>query len=164
MNGSAPRPKEQAIIVLVTVSQDPNPPAADHTLTGLVDKIGWYDEHARSNRVAYQGLRIVVIVLGAAIPVLTTSGAPRLAVAVVGGAIVVVEGVQQVFRFQERYISYRSTWNALDREQRLFKSRAGRYANNPNPEQSLAEREDQILAEENSRWSADMRTTTAPQN
>jgi hypothetical protein len=144
----------------MSMSDGPISSTAVPALSGLANALGWYDQQAKSNRIAYQTLRITAIVLAAAIPVITTSGAPRLAAAILGSAIVVVEGIQQVFRYHDRYIAYRSTWNALDREQRLYNSRGGRYANNPNPEQSLAERVDQILAEENTRWASDMNTTT----
>lgn len=144
----------------MAMADHPGASAADSTLTGLADALRWYDEQAKSNRIAHQGLRMAAIVLAAAIPVLTTSGAPRLAAAILGSTIVVVEGVQQVFRFHDRYIAYRSTWNLLDREQRLYVSRGGRYAGNQHPEQSLAERIDRILAEENTRWASDMSART----
>ncbi|MDQ6949520.1 MAG: hypothetical protein M3256_25540 [Actinomycetota bacterium] len=68
----------------------------------------------------------------------------------------VTEGVQQLFGFHDRYASFRSAWNALDRERRLFDSRAGRYANNPEPDQTLAERIDDLLGQETSAWAAGM--------
>ncbi len=116
--------------------------------------LAWYDREASGNRHAYQALRLATIALAAAIPVLTTSHAPPLATAMVGAAIVVTEGVQQLFGFHERYVTFRGAWNALDRERRLYDSRAGRYADNPTLQQTLAERVDDLLEEENSRWAA----------
>lgn len=133
-----------------TSSTAPTP--GSQAVTGLVSALQWYDEQARSNRLSYQSLRLFAITLAAAIPVLTTSGAPALATAIVGSTIVVAEGTQQVFRFHDRYIGFRSAWNALDREKRLYASRSGRYANNSAPEQTLAERVDEVLAEETARW------------
>lgn len=133
------------------------PPQTDATaphsaVAGLVGALEWYDREASGNRYAYQGLRLATIILAAAIPVLTTSHAPSLVTAIVGSAIVVVEGVQQLFGFHDRYVGFRSAWNALDRERRLFDSRAGRYADNPAPEQTLAVRVDEVLEQETSRW------------
>jgi len=143
----------------------PEPPAEgpplNRALAGLAAALAWYDQQATGNRITYQVLRVAAVVLAAAIPVLTTSGAPPLATAILGGAIVVVEGVQQVFRFHDHYIAYRSTWNTLEREKRLFESHVGRYANNANRDQALAERINQILAEETTRWASDM-TRAAP--
>jgi hypothetical protein len=141
--------------------QTPALATLDPAAVGLVEALAWYDRQATGNRLAYQLLRLAAVVLAAAIPVLTTSGVPSLAVAILGSAVVVVEGIQQVFRFHDHYIAYRSTWNTLDREKRLFDSRAGRYAANPTPGQTLAERVDQILAEETTRWASDM-TRAAP--
>jgi hypothetical protein len=128
------------------------PPPSSVAVTGIANSLHWYDERARSNRLSYQSLRLANIALAAAVPVLTTSSAPKLATAIVGGTIVIIEGIQQVFRFQDRYIAYRSAWNALDREKRLYDSRAGRYADNSTPERTLAERVDAVLAEETTRW------------
>jgi hypothetical protein len=130
-------------------------------VSGLTGALSWYDDRAKTNQVAYQLLRLAAIALAAAIPVLTTSHAPALATAIVGSSIVVIEGIQQVFRYHDRYIAYRAAWNTLDREQRLYYSRAGRYADNPDPELTLAQRFDQIVAEENTRWAVDMKAAAS---
>ena len=116
-----------------TKSSDPSPtgPPAPHPAeSGLTSALDWYDREASGNRHAYQTLRLATIALAAAIPVLTTSHAPPLATAIVGATIVITEGVQQLFGFHERYVTFRAAWNALDRERRLYDSRAGRYADN----------------------------------
>jgi hypothetical protein len=132
----------------------PNPPAtpAEASISSLDETLQWYDRAARGNRRAYQALRLGSVTFAAAVPVLTTARAPAVATAIAGGVIVVFEGIQQVFRFHDRYITFRSAWNALDREKRLFESRAGRYADNARPEQTLAERLDEILSTETLRW------------
>jgi Protein of unknown function (DUF4231) len=138
--------------------------ASSSVLSELTSALNWYDERAKTNQLAYRFLRVASIVMAAAIPVLTTSGAPRLSTAIVGSAIVVNEGVQQVFRYHERYIAYRSAWNALDRELRLYQSLAKSYANNPQPVQTLAERFDQIVGEEHSRWAIEMNLSPTAAN
>jgi hypothetical protein len=148
-----------------TEPSDPPPvgaPTPHPAESGLYSALDWYDHEASGNRHAYQALRLATIALAAAIPVLTTSHAPPLATAIVGAAIVVTEGVQQLFGFHERYVAFRSAWNALDRERRLYDSRAGRYADNPTPQQTLAERVDDLLGEETSRWAAGTRASPKP--
>jgi Protein of unknown function (DUF4231) len=140
-------------------SGTPDSSPAPTVVSGLTGALSWYDDRAKTNQVAYQLLRLAAIVLAAAIAVLTTSGAPALATAIVGSSIVVIEGVQQVFRYHDRYIGYRAAWNTLDREQRLYHNRAGRYADDPDPDLTLAERFDQIVTEENTRWAMDMKAT-----
>jgi hypothetical protein len=121
----------------------------------LIEALAWYDRAASGNRREYQALRLLAIVLAAAIPVLTTSRAPSYLTAIFGSAIVVTEGVLQLFGFHDRYIGFRSAWNALDRERRLYESSAGRYADNSNPERTLAERIDELLGQETARWASD---------
>ena len=134
----------------------PSAPVQSAAAASLNDSLDWYDREARTNRIEYQVLRLTALVLAAAVPVLTTSHAPSVATAVTGSAIVVVEGIQQLFRFHDRYIGYRSTWNSLDREQRLYNARAGRYAGTATPDRMLAERMDQLLAEETTHWASVM--------
>ncbi len=140
-------------------SGTPDSPSVPAIVSGLTSALSWYDDRAKTNQVAYQLLRLAAIVLAAAIPVLTTSSAQALATAIVGSSIVAIEGVQQVFRYHDRYIAYRAAWNTLDREQRLYHNRAGRYSNDPDPDLTLAERFDQIVTEENTRWAVDMNAT-----
>jgi hypothetical protein len=145
-------------------SDIPTSAAPPQVFTPLTIALNWYDKRATTNQLAYRLLRIVSITMAATIPVLTTSNAPRLSTAIVGSAIVVVEGIQQVFRYHDRYVAYRSAWNALDREQRLYQSRAGTYSDNPRPEKTLAERFDQIVGEEHSRWALEMNFSSTIEN
>jgi Protein of unknown function (DUF4231) len=69
-----------------------------------------------------------------------------------GSAIVVMEGVQQLYQFQEHWIAYRSTWEGLRREQLLYEARASDYASAASPPTLLAERVEALVAREHSRW------------
>jgi Protein of unknown function (DUF4231) len=137
---------------MVSPPDDPVPTTSSNAKVILEEALTWYDKQASTNRLWYQFLRLAAIILAATVPVLTTSGAPSLATAIVGALIVVAEGIQQVFRFHDNYTTYRATWNYLTREQRLHMTHAGAFANNPDPDRTLAEHIDTILAEENSNW------------
>jgi hypothetical protein len=60
--------------------------------------------------------------------------------------------MQQLYQFQEHWIAYRSTWEALRREQHLHDAQAGDYATAASPASVLAERIEELLAREHGRW------------
>jgi uncharacterized protein DUF4231 len=76
-------------------------------------------------------------------------------------AIVVLEGAQQVFQFQQTWITYRSTAEALKRERYLYLARAGEYAE-PDRHRRLAERLEVLISEEHVKWSASQQNTVNP--
>ena len=78
--------------------------------------------------------------------------APAWLTATLGGLILVLEGIQQTFQFQDRWIGYRSTWHTLDIERSLYEAGAGPYTDSGSSHQVLADRMVQIVAAEHARW------------
>lgn len=68
----------------------------------------------------------------------------------------------RTFHFQENWISYRATAEALRHEILLYKARAGEYATYPAPEKRLAELAIAIVKVENARW-VSVQETAKPQ-
>jgi hypothetical protein len=91
-------------------------------------------------------------VAAALVPVVAGLGISAWVTGGLGSAIVVMEGVQQLYQFQEQWIAYRSAWDALRREQHLYDVNAGDYATAANPTTLLAERIEQLIASEHGRW------------
>src|SRR6185369_13819721 len=104
--------------------------------------ICWYEREARKANVGHKSARISSIVAAAAIPVLTAANADPVASAVLGGAVVALEAVQELFQFQRNWVSFGSTKEALKRERALFEALAGPYRRSltKDPERVLAER------------------------
>ena len=71
---------------------------------------------------------------------------------VLGTTIAVLEGVQQIGKYQQNWIIYRTTAEALKREKYLFLSGAGPYASANNPKTLLAERVEATLLREHLQW------------
>lgn len=69
-----------------------------------------------------------------------------------GSLIAVIEGAQQLFKFQENWINYRSVCENLRREQYLYLARAGHYADAPDVDILLAESVERILGQESTHW------------
>ena len=82
--------------------------------------IHWYDRHATTARIWYCGIKVTQIVLAAAVPVAAGLDLPKLVTGSLGGLIVVLEGIQQLYRFHDNWVRYRWTTAAMEREKSLW--------------------------------------------
>ena len=94
------------------------------------------------------------IVTAAAIPLVAGAGAGSWITGSLGASIVVLEGFQQLFQFQQNWIGYRATSEALKHEKFLYLMRAGPYRDSPAPDAVLAERVEGLVSQEHSSSSA----------
>jgi hypothetical protein len=72
--------------------------------------------------------------------------------AILGLAILVVEGMQQLNQYQSNWISYRSTCKALRHEKFLYLGKAGPYKEDARPQPLLAERVEGLVPQEHAKW------------
>lgn len=126
----------------------------------LEDQLGWYDRRAKHHKDWFLGLKVVQIVLAAAIPVAAGSGASAWVTGSLGALIVVLEGLQQLFQFQQNWIAYRTTAEALKHEKHLYLARAGPYADGSREDALLAERVEGLVSQETSAWASTQAAAT----
>jgi predicted phage tail protein len=129
------------------------PPQDGYAWERLEDQLGWYDRKSGQQKQRFQRLKVVQIVMAAAIPVAAGNGAPAWITGSLGAAIVVLEGLQQLFQFQQNWVSYRATAEGLKHEKYLYLSRVGAYAKATRPDALLAERVEQLVSQEQTNWS-----------
>jgi hypothetical protein len=104
---------------------------------------------------------VAIIVHAISLPVLAKYGhvgaferAPAFLVGLAAGAILLLEGLQHLNKWQENWILYRSTCEGLRHEQHLFYEKAGPYFG-LKPEEAkrlLAERTGALVMAEHSKW------------
>ncbi|HET7029317.1 MAG TPA: DUF4231 domain-containing protein [Candidatus Limnocylindrales bacterium] len=123
-------------------------------------QIDWYDRSARLNQYAYKGLKTLSIVSAALIPILAALKFDAAAASVLGGVIVISEGIQQLNQHHETWISHRLTAESLKRERALFVGDGSPYIASENPLSTLSERTEEIVARETSTWNDLQRDTT----
>jgi hypothetical protein len=128
----------------------------DHgvTLERLEDQIVWYDRKSRACKNRYMAAKLVQLTASAAIPAAVLLG-PDYAKAipvVLGTLLVAGEGLLQLARYHENWLSYRATSEALKHEKFLFLAVAGPYTATANALQLLAVRIEAIVSQENSSW------------
>jgi Protein of unknown function (DUF4231) len=98
----------------------------------------------------------ITIVSAALIPVLITAKLPYTS-AVAGGLgvlIAILEGIQQMNRYQTNWTSYRAAAEALTREKFLYLGKANPYLGAPNPQAMLAGRVEALVSQENTLWAS----------
>ena len=66
--------------------------------------------------------------------------------------VVVLDGVQHLNQYQKTWLDHRSTAEALKHEKFLFLADARPYASAPDKRAGLAERIEELIASEHSRW------------
>ena len=85
------------------------------------DLIAWYGTHAARARDRYRILEIALLIVGASISVAALTwpgnGVPA---AVLGGIVVVLTGLRQVFHWQENYVRFTRVWQTLKQERRRY--------------------------------------------
>ena len=86
----------------------------DPVLERVDQQIHWYDRHATSARIWYCSIKITQIILAAAVPVAAGLDFPKLVTGSLGGLIVILEGIQQLFRYHDNWVRYRWTASAME--------------------------------------------------
>lgn len=120
----------------------------------LEEQLAWYDRQAAGNKLWFRVLKVGQIVIAAAIPVLAAAGGSAPLAGGFGATIVVLEGFQQLFQFQQNWITYRATAEALKHEKFLYAASAGPYGRTQRPDALLAERVEGLVSQEQSAWTS----------
>jgi hypothetical protein len=136
----------------------------DYVSARLDDQIGWYGSRSRTSRLWYQTLKVVTIVAAGAIPVLSVAPAAPIVTAILGAGLLAIEGTQQLFQFQQNWVSYRATAEDLKREKSLYLAKAGPYRSSKDPMALLAERAESRISAETTGWRQLQEEAQTPDN
>lgn len=136
----------------------PPPATEDPTWDRLEDQITWYDSRSGDNQRRYKWLKLLELAVAAALPVVAGIGSPALVTGVLAAVIVVLEGAQHLYQFQERWITYRSTAEALKHERYLYLAKAGPYLG-ADRHRHLAERIEGLISQEHAKWTTSQQQT-----
>ena len=124
----------------------------------------WYDRRAATNQHCYRALRVLEVILASSIPLFSSlaPGSPPIGilVSVIGVSIAIISGLLGLYKFQENWIEYRATAEALKHEKFMFLTHSGPYNVEPGLP-ILVERVEGIIAKEGTAWSGSMRQPIA---
>jgi hypothetical protein len=128
----------------------------DPIIERLEDQISWYDRKSASCQTAYRRIKTVEIVAAAVIPLMGAIKWVEI-VWVTGGLgvlITVLEGLLHLNRYQQNWLTYRSTCESLKHEKYVYIAGAAPYAGVANPRALLAERVEGLVGQEHAKWTA----------
>src|SRR5215467_3781988 len=132
--------------------------AKDPTWDRLEDQIGWYDRKSGESQRLYKRLKLLEIAVAAALPVVAAVHSPVWVTGGLAAVIVVLEGAQHLYQYQEHWITYRSTAEELTHERYLYLAHAGPYTGDDRHDQ-LAERLEGLISQEHAKWTASHRSS-----
>jgi hypothetical protein len=137
------------------------PPAApeDPTWQRLEEAVDWYDHRAGENQRLYRWLKLLELAVAAAVPVVAGVGSPVWVTGGLAAVVVVLEGAQHLFQFQEHWITYRTTAESLKHEHYLYLARAGPYGGEDRHGR-LAMRTEALISQEHAKWVAGHQAAT----
>jgi len=126
----------------------------------LEDQVSWYDRKSGDNQRRYKWLKLLEFAVAATLPVVAGVHSPVWVTGGLAAVIVVLEGTQHLYQFQEHWITYRSTAEALKHERYLYLATAGPYAGEDRHSQ-LAERIECLISQEHAKWTASQTNAVA---
>jgi glucan phosphoethanolaminetransferase (alkaline phosphatase superfamily) len=122
----------------------------------FLDQLNWYDAKAARCKKQYTLLQWGLIVLAAVTPVLIAvdqnAYLSKWLPLITGSLVAVLSAAMKTFSFQENWINYRSTAEALKREYHLYQAGAGAYRNASGSERLFVERAERMFASEHTNW------------
>lgn len=122
----------------------------------LEDQILWYDKKSSQAQKRFKILKITEIILAATIPTLSGftffSNESRLWVtAILGALIAILAGIIATCKFQEIWITYRTTAESLKHQKYLYITKTYPYdCHNPFP--TLVKTIESLISKENTDW------------
>ena len=136
----------------------------DPIIARIEDQINWYDAKSGKSQKIYKRIKLIEIVAAALIPFFSAlhisgkgSGLPvtiGTITAILGVLITILEGVLQLQQYQQIWVTYRATCEALKHEKFTYIGGAGVYATAANARALLTERTETIGSQENTKWAS----------
>ena len=118
-------------------------------------RIDWHVKRAEQRGHRYRLMKLGSLSCAAAIPVASVAvSLPRWGAAVLGAAIVLLEGVQQLLRDHEMSLAHNIAAAQLSRELRKFDLNLEPYSSSADPYRALARRLEDLTAEYEDRYAS----------
>lgn len=119
------------------------------------DQINWYDTKSKSNQRWFKSLRTIEIVSAAIIPFIAgfSESIPcgTIIIGFLGVFIAVCAGLAALNKYQENWLTYRTTCETLRHEKYLFITKAKPYDEN-GAFNNFVVRVESLVSKENTQW------------
>ncbi|MEN8790034.1 MAG: DUF4231 domain-containing protein [Flavobacteriaceae bacterium] len=124
------------------------------------NQIAWYSKKSAINKKLYLRLNGIIIVFAASIPALSGFSSSELygeklrwIIAALGIVTAALTGIASLWKFQEKWATYRMTAEALEREKILYNTQAGHYTDRGTEFKFFVQNIERIMNNENTSWS-----------
>jgi hypothetical protein len=114
--------------------------------------VKFYDDRASTSKGWYRLLSVYLIVASAGLTIVIAIAPKeecwRIAALILSASIGVATGLLAHFKYHENWLSYRGSWDALERERRTHQAGIGDYKSAADKDVLFVERVEAILARE----------------
>lgn len=127
----------------------------DYLQERVDEQIKWMEKKSAENQQKYKSYKIAEIVTAAAIPFLAglqnENTNVKIIIGILGVGLVVLNGLQQLYKYHENWITYRSAIEVLRRERILYETQTAPY-NGADAFAIFVQNFEALLANENKVW------------
>jgi hypothetical protein len=122
------------------------------------DQIGWYDRKAARDQTIYRWMQWTLIVLAAITPILIEFKPPPLGAGwiqwatLTSAVVAILTAGLKTFKYQENWINYRTTCEALRKERHFYDAGLGDYRTADDRESLFVERVESLISREATMW------------
>jgi len=138
----------------------------EYIIDRVDDQIEWYEKKSAINKNRHLNLNVLIIVFAALIPLVTGFGdeidsalfdgeltiAHDFLVAVFGVLTSIFTGISALYKFQEKWTTYRITGESLKREKILYQTGTMPYNNKFTAFNQFVRNTENLMNEENVNW------------
>jgi hypothetical protein len=116
---------------------------------------GYYDKRSQQNKRLHRICSVLIIGISGTLAPLISTGVlsnHRITGGLLSAGIVIVTAVSAHFQFNENWLAYRATWDALEREPHLREAGIGEYADASDRNSLFVQRVEEMVSEQGSEW------------
>ena len=117
--------------------------------------VGFYDKRAQENKRWHRACSVFIIVVSGILAPLISTGLlskhPMIG-GFLSASVVIATAISSHFQFNETWLNYRKTWDALKREPYLRDARVADYVNVADRNALFVERIESVASEEGNEW------------
>ena len=123
----------------------------------------WYNKNSQNNQRWHKFIQVSQILFAASIPflpsVIKESSALNITTGALGVLIAVITGISALYKFDEKWIKYRTTAESLKHERILYLTRVEPY-DGAGPFPLMVHRVETLISQENRDWSQYVKKST----
>ena len=121
------------------------------------DQIKWYEKKSAINKKYYLWSNASIIVFAALIPFLAGLSEqevdwPKYVIAILGVLTATLTGISALYKFQEKWATYRITGESLKREKLLYQTRTQPYDSRVTSFNQFVSNVESMMSSENTGW------------